>query len=74
MLLKLIILSVIFLGISIAGMAITILLKPKGRIPDTDGGHIREMRQRGISCARNTDTGCSSVNRDACCLLTTNEF
>lgn len=73
MLLKLLIISAILIGLSLAGMAITILLKPKGRFPDTHVGHNREMRKRGISCARNTDTGCSPVNREACCLLAGNE-
>ncbi len=73
MLLKLLIISAILIGLSLAGMAITILLKPKGRFPDTHVGHNKEMRKRGISCARNTDTGCSPVSRDACCLRIVDE-
>ena len=68
MVIKLLIISAILIGLALAGMAITILLKPKGRFPDTHVGQNKEMRKRGISCARNTDTGCSPVDREACCL------
>lgn len=67
MLLKLLIISAILVGLSMAGLAITILLKPKGQFPDTHVGHNREMRKRGISCAQNTDTGCNPVDGDGCC-------
>ncbi|MFN2314047.1 MAG: hypothetical protein ABR531_06290 [Bacteroidales bacterium] len=48
-------------------MAISILVKPKGRFPDTHVGHNKEMRKRGITCAQHTDTGCSPVDSGACC-------
>jgi hypothetical protein len=73
MLFKLLVISFVLIGLALAGMAITILLKPKGRFPDTHVGHNREMRKRGISCARNTDTGCSPVSREACCLRSLDE-
>ena len=66
MLFKLLIISAILVGLAMAGLAITILLKPKGQFPDTHVGHNREMRKRGISCAQNTDTGCNPVDGDGC--------
>lgn len=66
MLLKLLIISAILVGLAMAGLAITILFKPKGQFPDTHVGHNREMRKRGISCAQNTDTGCNPVDGDGC--------
>ena len=67
MLLKLLLISAILVGLSLAGLAITILIKPKGQFPETHVGHNREMRKRGITCARSTDTGCSPVDTAGCC-------
>ena len=47
---KLIMLSVILMGLGIAGMGITILLKKNGKFPETKVGHNREMRKRKIYC------------------------
>jgi hypothetical protein len=59
MFLKLLIISVVFLIISFAGFGIRILLKPKGRFPETHITRNKEMRKRGITCAQNTDIGCT---------------
>lgn len=73
MLLKLIIISAVLVAIALAGMAITILIKPKGRFPDTHVGHNKEMRKRGITCAQNTDMGCKPVDSGACCSCAMNQ-
>ena len=44
MLLKLLIISAVLIGLALAGLAITILLKPKGQFPDTHVSHNKEMR------------------------------
>jgi hypothetical protein len=67
MLLKLLIISAVLVGLALAGLAITILLKPKGQFPDTHISHNREMRKRGITCAQHTDTGCNPVDSAGCC-------
>lgn len=55
------------MALALAGLAVRILLKPKGSFPDTHVGHNKEMRKRGIACAKLTDTGCSpSVNQAIC--------
>lgn len=61
MFLKLLIISIIFLAISAAGMGIRMLLKSQGRFPDTHVSTNPEMRKRGLSCAQQTDTGCHST-------------
>ena len=58
MFLKLLISSVIFLMIAVAGLGIRMLLKAHGRFPETHVSRNKEMRKRGITCARQTDTGC----------------
>ena len=67
MLLKLLIISAILVGLAMAGMAVSILLKPKGQFPDTHVGHNKEMRKRGITCAKSTDTGCNPIDGEGCC-------
>ncbi len=67
MLLKLVLISVVLLALALAGMAITILVKPKGKFPETHVGHNKEMRKRGITCAQSTDTGCNPVGAPGCC-------
>ena len=59
MFLKLIIISAVFLIIAFAGLGIGILLKPKGRFPETHITRNKEMSKRGITCAQNTDIGCT---------------
>lgn len=61
MFLKLLIISVIFLAFSAAGLGIRMLLKPHGSFPDTHVSTNPEMRKRGLSCAQQTDTGCHST-------------
>lgn len=71
MFLKLMIISLIFLLISLAGLAITILLKPSGKFPETHVGHNKGMRKLGIKCAQKTDIGCTATGKtvhcDPCC-------
>ncbi len=59
MFLKLLIISAVFLIIAFAGLGIRILLKPKGRFPETHITRNKEMRKRGITCAQNSDIGCT---------------
>jgi hypothetical protein len=54
-----IILSIALLGLCVAGLAITILVKKNGKFPDTEIGRNKNMRKLGIRCARE-DALCSS--------------
>jgi hypothetical protein len=68
MFLKLLLLSGFLLLIALAGLAVRILLKPKGEFPDTHVGHNKEMRKRGIACAQQTDIGCKPVSNSEVCM------
>jgi len=66
MFIKLLIISIVFLGIAVSGLAIGILLKSGGRFPETHIGRNKEMRKLGISCAQKTDIGCTAVDPQRC--------
>ncbi len=53
--LKIILLSVVLLGLAFAAMAVTILLKKDGKFPETKIGHNKKIRQKGIECAFTQD-------------------
>jgi len=58
MFLKLLIISITLIGVALAGLAISMLIKPRGRFPETHISRNREMQKRGIRCAQDTDLGC----------------
>ena len=49
---KVFLLSAMLLAIAVAGMAITILIKPGGKFPDGEISHNRKLREKGIICAK----------------------
>lgn len=61
MFLKVLILSIIFIAVTLVGLGIRMLLKKGSRFPETHVSRSAEMRKRGISCAQQTDTGCHST-------------
>jgi membrane protein insertase Oxa1/YidC/SpoIIIJ len=62
MFLKLLLLTLALVAIAVIGMAIRILLVPKGKFPDTHIGNNKKMREMGIKCARHNDIGRVSIN------------
>jgi hypothetical protein len=64
---KLLIISGLILAITLVLLAIRIILRRGGTFPETHVGRNREMRKRGISCARNTDTGCNPIDSSDGC-------
>ena len=67
MFIKLLIISLIFVFISLVFLGIRILLKSHGRFPDTHVGHNKEMKKLGITCAQDTNIGCNaSDGLDSC--------
>jgi len=58
MFIKLLIISAVLVGLAMVGLAISILMKPKGRFPETHISRNKEMHKRGIRCAQDTDLGC----------------
>jgi hypothetical protein len=59
MFLKLLIISSLFLIISLAGLGLRILLKKHGSFPETHISRNKEMQKRGLTCAQKTDIGCN---------------
>lgn len=49
---KTFLLAVIVLAIGVAGMAITIIVKKDGKFPDGEISHNKELRKKGIICAK----------------------
>jgi hypothetical protein len=47
-----IILSIVLLGLCVAGLAITIIVKKNGRFPEAEIGHNKNMRKLGIRCTK----------------------
>ena len=58
MFLNILIISFILLCLAMAGMAITILVKKKGRFPAYRVGHNRNMNQMGIHCVNDEELRC----------------
>lgn len=48
---KLLILTVILVGISVFGLCFNIIFRKDGKFPDKEIEHNKEMRKRGIICA-----------------------
>lgn len=67
MFIKLLVISILFLGLALLGMSLGILLKPGGRFPETHVGRNKEMRKLGIKCSRHVDTGCISCSAGSAC-------
>ena len=49
---KTVLLAVLLLAVGVAAMAITILVKKDGKFPDGEISHNKELRRRGIVCAK----------------------
>lgn len=54
-LVKMILLAVALISLAFLGLATQIVLKKNGKFPDTHVGHNREMKKRGIVCAKTFD-------------------
>jgi len=55
MIIKLILASVVILGIGFIGFAITILVKKNGQFPETHIGKTDFLKKEGVSCATSQD-------------------
>lgn len=52
---RVLILALIIVAVSVAGMAITILIKKNGKFPNTHVGSNPNMKKKGLMCARKHD-------------------
>lgn len=59
--LTLFIITSIFMGIAVAGLAIRMLLVKGGKFPDTHIEHNPHMKARGIGCARDEKSLCQGI-------------
>jgi hypothetical protein len=50
--LKTILLSAIVVGVCLLGMCFNIIFKKDGKFPDSEISHNKELRKRGIICAK----------------------
>ncbi|RUT73239.1 hypothetical protein [Ancylomarina longa] len=55
MIIKVLLLTVVILGIAFAGFAISILIKKNGRFPELHIGANKDLKKRGIACATSQD-------------------
>ena len=60
--LNLFIITSIFMGIAIAGLAIRMLLVKGGKFPNTHLEHNPHMQARGIGCARDEKSLCQGIS------------
>jgi len=58
MFLNILIITFILLTIATAGMAVSILLRKKGRFPAYRVGHNRDMHKMGLRCAKDEEIRC----------------
>lgn len=49
--------SVVVLAIAMLGLALNIIFKKDGKFPETEIGHNKAMRDRGISCVKCDERG-----------------
>ena len=52
---KAIIISVVLIGLGIAGMCVRIILKKNGTFHSQDVGQSKAMHERGVGCTRSQD-------------------
>jgi len=53
--LKIILLSLGFIALAVAAMAIKVILLKKGSFTETSIGHNKELRKRNITCAKHDE-------------------
>ena len=63
--LKLILIVTVLVALSVAGLAIGILVK--GKFPDTHVGHNADMKKMGITCAKNDSELCQGRSKTDDC-------
>ena len=61
MFIKLILLSTGLIVLSLLGLSLNILLKKDGKFPVTSIGKNKEMRKRGITCAKHDELICERM-------------
>ena len=63
--LKTLLFTTLIIAISVALLAITIIVKKNGRFPNTHVGGSKAMRKRGIKCVQSQDRDARKPNHHA---------
>ena len=50
-----ILVAVVLVGLGVLGLCFNIIFRKDGRFPDSEVGHSKELRKRGIVCMREED-------------------
>ena len=58
---------IISMGLVFAGLSISVIFKKNGRFPVTSIGRNKEMKKRGITCARHDEMICHGKGKGSCC-------
>jgi len=56
------ILSTLFILLAFIGLGIRAFFKSRGKFPEIHVGRNKELRRKGITCAKNTDIGCNPTD------------
>ena len=64
---KLIVIVACILFIALLGMAVKVIFHKSHKFPETSAGHNKEMRKKGISCARHDEIKCWSKKQNNGC-------
>lgn len=68
MFMELILLTVGILGVAILFMGFRVFFNKNGKFPETEVGHNKEMRKRGIHCAKHEELKCRhQVDKETGC-------
>jgi hypothetical protein len=62
MFIKLLFITILLIILAVIGLAVSIIFSKKGRFPETHVDRNKEMRKRGITCAKKVDIGCHSTD------------
>ena len=62
MFIKLLIITLVLTVLAAIGLGVSIIFSKKGRFPETHVERNKEMRKRGITCAKKVDIGCHSTD------------
>jgi hypothetical protein len=66
-LIKIFLITLIFIALAFAGLALNILVKKNGRFPSYKVGHNRDMKRMGITCVKHDEIKCYRKLKDTAC-------
>jgi len=64
---KILLISIVLLSISLAGMAFNIIFRKNGRFPSYRVGHNKDMKNLGITCVKHEEFRCHKKLKEGNC-------